>query len=60
MALWIYLEIPKRAPTATIALNIQTLTKHIEAQKNIVNLDLLNQKRKYLLFDKDSKPKRID
>ena len=60
MALWIYLEIPKRAPTATIALNIQTLTKHIEAQKNIVNLDLLNQKRKYLLFDKDSKPKYID
>lgn len=60
MALWIYLEIPKSAPTESIGLNIQTLTKHIEAQKNIVNLDLLNQKRKYLLFDKDSKPKYID
>ena len=59
MSCWIYLEVPKKGKTNTFSIDNKILTESIAQQKNIVNVLLEDNTKRYLLFQKASKTKII-
>jgi len=59
ISFWIYLEIPKYVPTKTLNITNTILTQHIDGQKNLLNIKLLDNSKRFLLFQRDSGPKTI-
>ena len=59
MSFWIYLEVPKKGKTNTFSIENKILTETIGQQKNIVNVLLEDNTKRYLLFQKSSKTKII-
>ena len=59
MSFWIYVEVIKKGKTNSFIVDNKTLTDAIDDQKNIVNVVLMDNTKRYLLFDKSSRPKVI-
>ena len=59
MSFWIYVEVTKKGKTNSFIVDNKTLIDAIDDQKNIVNVVLMDNTKRYLLFDKSSRPKVI-